>query len=95
MSTTSKVENIGVTILYDCGVDVTEATSTYLLIRRPKRTLATRYAATISGRYLSYTSLAGDFDQPGVYEVEPELVLGSFSGRGKLVPFLVDPRLAT
>jgi hypothetical protein len=80
------VGEIGKTIILDCGVDVSAATSTKIKVKKPDGTIVTWNADvyTISGvtNYLKYVTVSGDFDQAGQYEVQAYVTIGGYTGYG-------------
>ncbi len=83
------VNEIGTEIIVDCGQDVSSATTTKLEVRKPDGTLAEWDATIYETDYLKYLTVAGDFDQAGLYAIQPYLVLPTWTGRGETVTFYV------
>lgn len=87
------VGEVGTNIIIDCGKTITEATNVSISVKKPDGTLATRSAViySIAGvvRYLRHTTVTGDLDQSGLYEVQAVLTLGGWTGRGETANFVV------
>jgi hypothetical protein len=88
------VGEIGTEVIIDCGQDITAATNTSIAVLKPDGTTTSWTPAniyTISGatRYLRYVTVAGDFDQAGIYEAQASLTLGSWTGLGETTSFVI------
>jgi len=73
------VGDIGVLISFDTREDLSTATTTDLDYRKPDGTTGT-WTATVSGKKLEYTSIAGDFTLAGPYVVQAHVITPSWAG---------------
>lgn len=95
MSTEIKhyVNEAGSTIVVDTGLDLSEATSTKINIKKPDGTIVSKnssvYTIDSVANYLKYTSISGDLDQVGKYLVQPYVVLPNWSGYGETSYFII------
>ena len=80
---------VGLNIIIDMGVDVTQATGVYLSVQKPSGQAVTWTPTVINENYLSYTTSAGDISHPGTYLVQPFLTLSGFSGGCDPVKFTI------
>ena len=79
----------------DMGEVITGATGLKFYAKRPVTKDIVEWTPSISGtNYLQYQSVTDDIDEAGVWKVQPELTLGSFSGRGRIFRFTVYAVLA-
>jgi len=86
------VGEIGTVIMVDCGTDISTAINTKLKVIKPDKTTTVEWNATIDGtNNLKYTSVAGDFDQAGRYELYASLTYGGWTGLGDEAEFFIDP----
>ena len=81
----------GLGLIVDCGRDISAATNTRLLVRRPDGS-TTQWSAqiyAINGKsfYLRRLTRPGDLSLPGRYRVQAALTLGDWSGRGQTAEF--------
>ena len=84
------INQVGVTISVDCGQDVTTALTYKLEVRRPDGSYVEWQPIISGGTLLQYTTIAGDLSVPGLYAVQPYVVLpNGFNGRGETVFFQV------
>jgi len=91
------VNDSGVSIILNCGEDISTCASCRIFYEKPGGTTGTWSGATytISGatNYIAYTNVVGDFDEEGEYEVQSGVSFtGGWSGRGKTARFLVYAR---
>ncbi len=84
------VGDIGTDIILDVHEDLTGAT-VGISVRKPSGTTAVWPAAVHESRSVRHTAAAGDFNETGVYRVQPVISLadGTWSGRGKTAEFRV------
>lgn len=83
------IGEVGTEILLDTTVNLTNATNTRIGCKKPDGTIV-EWAATIKETTkLSYTTIAGDFNQGGVYRVQASLTLTGWSGSGETASFKV------
>lgn len=83
------IGDIGTEIVVDCGCDITGATDTKLMVKKPDDSEVIWTAAISGTNYLTYTIVDGDFSVAGSYSLQSALVLGGWSGRGETVRFNV------
>jgi len=86
------VGDVGTEIFVDCCLNITGATNTKLMIKKPDDTQV-EWTATIDGtNHLKYTVVAGDFNIAGTYLLQASLTIGGWSGLGETAQFTVyDP----
>jgi hypothetical protein len=73
------VGDIGVLITFKTREDLSTATTHDLDYKKPDGTTGT-WTATVSGSDLLYTSIAGDFNQAGPYEVQAHVITPTWAG---------------
>jgi hypothetical protein len=79
------VGDVGTEIVLDCGSSISAATSLEMRVRKPGGQVVT-WQATLSGtQAMTYTTVAGDLDLPGVYKLQAKVVLPDWSGLGLAV----------
>lgn len=87
------VGETGTQIIVDCGQNISAATGCLLYVRKPDGTLVTWTPTILTlnslPNYLSYSTLAGDFDQIGSYCLQSYMMLAGWSGRGETVMFQI------
>jgi len=83
------------TIEINCGQDMTDATGISLQVQTPYGQLKswTPTVTTINGKpfWLVYTTVAGDLDEAGDYEIQPKFTLAGFTGSIDTVTLTVLP----
>jgi len=87
------LNEIGTQIIIDCGQDISTSTTSIFKVRKPDGTLVD-WTATVTTidtlpNYLSYYTQLNDFDQIGMYSIQPYIVLPTWTGRGETVNFNV------
>jgi hypothetical protein len=87
--------DIGTVILLNTGVDVSAATVKKMRVRKPSGTVVEWTATTPPGQnnYLTYTTIAGDIDQAGVWSIQAQVTMASWSGVGNVAAFVVLAKL--
>lgn len=86
-------DDIGTIILINMNTDISTATGISLSIRKPDGSTDT-WTPTISNTYyLRYTIQSGDLDQAGKYSVQPNLTLGTWTGKGQSISFTVHKQV--
>ncbi|MCK6480195.1 MAG: hypothetical protein HUU06_06700 [Planctomycetaceae bacterium] len=74
-------------------LDLSAATSKRVVLTKPDGNEVVREAGFLTdGRdgALVYTTLPGEMDQPGLWQVQAELVLGTWSGRSSRAALRVE-----
>lgn len=91
MSTGNKVYvgDTGTEVLVDCGQDVSAGSLFQLSVTRPDGSSATWTAALQGTNFVRFLSLAGTFDQPGLWKLQALVTLPSGVWRGETAQFLV------
>jgi len=79
------VGDTGTLIVLDCGQDISGATARSILVRKPDGTEVTWTAVASGTDSISFTSLAGTFDRPGVWRLQALVTLPSGVWRGDTV----------
>lgn len=89
MSDKHYINEVGTTILVDCGCDITGATETKLKVKKPDGTFS-EWAAMIEGtNYLKYIIQASDLTLAGKYYLQVSLTLPGWSGLGETTSFFI------
>ena len=83
------VGDIGTVITVDCGIDISDATTTELKVQKPDGTLVTWSASVANNNFLKSVITDGDFDQAGFYALHSSVVTPDWSGVGDVVYFKV------
>lgn len=83
------VDAVGIKFRVDAGQDIGAATSTELHVQKPDGTLVAWTAAIESTDHLTYTVIAGDLDQAGIYRLHAAFVLGGWDSEGEVCEFTV------
>ena len=84
------IDTLGLKLRVDCGREITGATNTKLLVKKPDGTLVEFTPASIvDANYLEYTTGAGDIDQAGIYRIQSSLTLSGLSGPGETCEMMV------
>lgn len=84
------VGDIGTEIIVDTCVDISTATVTNLLIRKPDGTSHTWVGVIYNTQYIKYVVVADDFDQTGEYRLQAYVEMPSWQGRGDTARFQVS-----
>lgn len=79
------VRHIGLPITIDMGTDISDATTTNILVR--KKGGDATWTATVGSdsRSLEYTTVEDDIDVAGTYYLQPYIVTPSYTAKGKTV----------
>ena len=96
MATADKhyVGTVGLIINVDTGIDLTAATATKLLVRKPSGE-EVEWAAVVTtdpfgdSTRLRYITAVGDLDEEGFYKVQANATIGDWTGKGKTTSFKV------
>lgn len=84
------IDVTGLKLRVDCGRDITGATNTKLLAKKPDGTLVEfTPASVVDTDYLEYVTVAGDLDQAGTYRLQSSLTLTVASVTGETCEFMV------
>lgn len=70
--------DIGVELRVDTGIDLSGATVTIIRVKKPNKQ-SVDWTPSVSGTVLVYTTVAGDLDQKGVYNIISYVEFGSTS----------------
>jgi hypothetical protein len=84
--------DIGTVIILDTGVDLSGAVSSSIKYKKPNGTTG-EWTATTSTTEIRYTTLAGDIDQAGDWELQGYVDLGSWEGRSSVVSTTVGEQI--
>jgi len=79
-------------------MDISTATEMYMLFKKPDGTsfyTEAQFSTDGSDGYIQYTSIAGDLDTVGTWQVQGFITLPSFSGRLEKKKFKVESSLYT
>ncbi len=83
------VGEIGTVILLDTSANISAATNKYIKCKKPDGTIVSWTATVAETTKLSYTTIAGDFNQAGMYRVQASLTLSGWSGLGETALFKI------
>ncbi len=90
MSNKYYVGDIGTDVIVDVGSDITTASLTNLSVKKPSGKEVTWVGAVVQTTKIAYTTVAGDFDEPGTYKLQSLVtLLSGWSGRGDCTSFIV------
>ena len=84
---------IGTVITCDMGEDVSGGSSGKILARKPNGETVV-WTGSLSGDTVTYTTIAGDIDVPGIWSVQGWVDLGDFSDGGLTDEMIVLDLLA-
>jgi hypothetical protein len=92
------INDVGIEFIVDCGMDISNASSTILEVRKPDGTIVnwigTIYSIDNASRYIRYVSQAGDLNQAGEYQLQSKPTIASWSGHGDTTKFVVYNRFS-
>jgi hypothetical protein len=84
------IDVVGLKLRVDCGRDITGATNTKLLVKKPDGThIEFTPASIVDTDYLEYVTVTGDLDQAGIYRLQSSLTLAGLTGLGETCEFMV------
>ena len=83
------VGDVGLEIRYDVGEDISSATTTDFKYKKPSGGCESLTGALDGTQVITYTTEAGDLDEGGVYDVQPYIVLPSWTGHATSDTFTV------
>ncbi len=88
------IGDVGLGLIVDCGRDISGASNTKLVVRRPDGSTV-EWAATVhavDGRtnHLWCVTQPGDLNMAGQYRLQAAFTLGDWSGRGKTAAFTIN-----
>jgi hypothetical protein len=75
-------DDIGTEIIIDMQTDLTTATNVSIAVEKPDGTKTTWTPSIINTTHIKYIIKEGDFSISGVYNLQPRLTIGSWSGSG-------------
>lgn len=82
--------DVGTVITIDMQEDISNATVTEIEYKKPSGTCGT-WTATIEGTdSIKYTTVSGDLDEAGDWELQPYIDLPGWEGRGTAVTLDVE-----
>jgi hypothetical protein len=91
--------NAGTIITVDCASDVSAAITAYLRVTKPSGRREYWPASVVSvnsvPNFLRYTTVVGDLDEAGHYEIQPYVVLPGFKGYCDAARFEIKPILGS
>jgi len=79
------VGDIGTIIEVDCGETLLLTTNATLEIEKPGGIRVSKPATVFDSTKLRCTMVAGDFDRPGTYLIQPKMTISGWIGRGETV----------
>ena len=95
------VGTTGTEILLNTGSDISGATVTEMLVKKPSGATVTWTATILTGDpdlpdnvYLKYVVQAGDWDEEGEWEIQADVELPSWSGPGDPAIFVLYKKIA-
>ncbi len=81
--------DVGTVIYLDCGTDISGATTTKIMVKKPDSTYVEWTGTVDSNTKIKYTIASNDLDQSGKYILQAYVVTSSWTGRGEAVPLMV------
>ena len=79
------IGDIGTIIEIDMGEDISFASLVELHVKKSGSGALAKWVGTIyNNNFIRYTTIEGDFDQSGVYLINPYIEIGSWKGYGEL-----------
>lgn len=88
------VGDTGTQIILDCGQNISTATATTILARKPDGTEATWTAALSGTNSVVYTTSGSSIDQHGMWYLQARVTLPSGVWRGETAQLFVSPNFA-
>jgi hypothetical protein len=93
------VGEIGCEIIIDTGMDLSNALALQLNVKKPDGTLATWLASayafsSMQNTGIIYTTVDGDFDQAGTYEIQPSITLSDWQGLAQTAKIVIYDKFA-
>jgi len=82
-------DDVGTVIEINMQEDISDATTSNILVYKGEGSEATWTATVYNSNYLRYTITSDDLDESGIYYLQPSLVIGSWSGKGEVCSFEV------
>lgn len=83
------VDTVGVQIRITMDEDISNATVTNFVVRKPESGEVTWAAVLEGSTILTYTTIADDLDEAGVYYLHPYLTIGDWTGYGTPITFKI------
>jgi hypothetical protein len=77
-------KDIGVQFKLNTGVDVSAATTANVHYRKPSGATGSWTGATSDTNYVTYTSIASDLDEDGVWDLQAYVVTPGWTLRGTI-----------
>lgn len=78
------VGDIGTEILINMQRDISTATNCSLTVKKPDGTIVTWTPTIYQVKYFRYITVLNDLDQDGVYQIQPQFTLGTWTGSGTI-----------
>jgi len=89
------VGDIGLTIIIDMQEDMESATNITFEVRKPDgQEVSWEGIQVFETTKLKYITQEGDLDVAGIYNIQPKLTLGNWTGKGNTVSFRVYEKYA-
>ena len=87
------VNTIGLPIYLDTDIDLTGAVLLAIKVRKPSGSETTWVGSKYGDKEIVYTTLSGDLDEPGTYDLQSYVQLATgFLGPGETVTLKIYPR---
>lgn len=83
------VGDTGTVIVLDCGENISAAVSRSIQVRKPNGQVVSWVAQASGTNSISFTSLAGTFDQPGIWKLQAVVALSNGTWKGATVSLQV------
>ena len=83
------IGDVGTIIRVDAGQDISTATTLDIKYRKPDGTEATWTGVLDGTNFVRYTTIAGDLDQTGGWQIQLVIALPGWSGCGETTGFTV------
>jgi hypothetical protein len=85
------VNDYGTELIVDTDSDITTATVTKLIVRKPISGKVVEWVGTIyDTTKIKYVITSGDWDEAGIYFLQAYVELPNWKGRGSTAQFIVE-----
>lgn len=80
--------DVGTQLNITIDEDISNATAQSIIIKKPSG-IKVEVPADRVGQTLSYIAQEGDFDESGIYEMQPKIEMDGWKGSGTIIKFTV------
>lgn len=82
--------DVGTIISINCGLAVNTASVMEILVKRPDLSTAVWSAIPDGAQSIKHVIQAGELNMPGVWQLQPRIVMPTWKGRGSWVELRVE-----